>query len=362
MFLIIFITIILLIFYLTNTSIPSILYHQVNNHSNVDVELFEKHIKYLSEKGYKGVTISEYQNKNYRKRDKNIMITFDDGYYDNYKNVFPILKKYNMKVTIFLNTFYIKDEKRIGETIIKESRIANKEAALNYVLNNKLGTSQYMNWKEIIEMHKSGLVDFQAHSHKHFPIFVSKELVGIHEESSGDSSDIFLYGRDTKKGDPIFKKRGECSTKGYLMSYEFFDIFNKFYFENKDIIGTDLKKYQKFVDKYLGSLIIEESEVEAKERIIKEGLKNKEEIEERLGNKVTSFCWPWGHKSSFGIETLESIGYKMFVTTKKGTNSARGNYKKVRRIELRKFTIEKFILNVKINRNLILGRLYELVS
>ncbi len=362
MILFVSLVIIIIIICYMNKGIPSILYHQVNDLSNVNPKLFESHVEYLIKKNYKGITISDYENKEYSKKDKNIMLTFDDGYYDNYLNVFPILKKYNMKATIFLNTFYISEKERKNHLNILESREANREAALDYVENGKIGSEQYMNWSEIREMHESGLVDFQAHSHKHFPIFTSHEIIGIHKESTGDSSDIFLYGRETKKGDPIFRKRGECSTKGYKIAHEFFDKFNEFYHENKDVIGEDLKEYQKFVDKYLGTLIIGESSLEAKERIKEESFENKKEIEEKLGNSVTSFCWPWGHKSDFGIEIMKEVGYKQFVTTKKGTNSIRGNSQKIRRIELRKFTLKKFILNVNINRSLILGRLYELVS
>jgi peptidoglycan/xylan/chitin deacetylase (PgdA/CDA1 family) len=36
--------------------------------------------------------------------DKTVCITFDDGHKSNYQYVFPILKKYNLKATIFLIT------------------------------------------------------------------------------------------------------------------------------------------------------------------------------------------------------------------------------------------------------------------
>ncbi len=103
----IIIFLILIFLYFRNKGIPAVLYHQINSYSNVDKDLFEKHIKYLSDNRYKGITISDYINNNFDKNNKNIIITFDDGYYDNYENAFPILKKYNMKATIFLNTFFI---------------------------------------------------------------------------------------------------------------------------------------------------------------------------------------------------------------------------------------------------------------
>lgn len=357
----ILILLVLIMLYFRNKGIPAILYHQINSYSNVDEKLFEEHIKYLSEKGYKGITATEYINKDFDKYEKNIMITFDDGYYDNYAKAFPILKKYNMKATIFLNSFYIKNEIRENQTEIKESRLANKEAIISYNETGDSTTWQYMTWEEIKEMHDSGLVDFQAHSHKHSPIFSGITLKGIHEKSTEDSSDIYLYGRETKLGDPIFNKRGECSTKGYIIEKDFFDKFNEFYIENNGLENFNARA-QEFISSKVGTLIKEETEADAKERIFREGLENKKQIEEKLGNTVEVFCWPWGHKSNLGVEALEKAGYRSFVTTKKGTNSIWGNNSKIRRVELREFTLKKFIINIKINRNLILGRLYELVS
>lgn len=350
------------LYFYRNKGIPAVLYHQINDYSNVNEKLFEEHIKYLAENGYKGITVSEYINNKFDKKAKNIMITFDDGYYDNYAIAFPILKKYNIKSTIFLNSFYIKNEERDNiNNVIKNSKEANKEAIDNYNQIGDATTWQYMTWFEIKEMYKSGMVDFQAHSHKHAPIFVNKNLLGIIQNSTGDSSDLYLYGRETKEGDPEFRKRGECSTKGILIKKEFFRKFNEFYNENKE--NKNLNKLaQNFTEKYVGSLIIEECDSDAEDRIYKEGIKNKMEIENFIEGKVEVFCWPWGHRSKFGMKSLEKAGYRAFVTTKKGTNSIWGNNKKIRRIELRDFTLKKFILNIKLNRNLIIGRLYEIVS
>ena len=351
-----------ILYFYRNKGIPAVLYHQINDYSNVNGKLFEEHIKYLVENGYKGITVSEYINNEFDKKDKNIMITFDDGYYDNYAIAFPILKKYNIKSTIFLNSFYIKNEERDNmNNVIKNSGEANKVAMDNYNKTCNATTWQYMTWVEAVEMHKSGIVDFQAHSHKHTPIFVNKNLLGIIKNTTGDSSDLYLYGRETKEGDPVFRKRGECSTKGIIIKKEFFEKFNEFYKENKEKKNLN-KLAQSFTEKYLGSLIKEESESDAEDRIYKEGIKNKIEIENFIGKKVEVFCWPWGHRSKFGMRILEKAGYRAFVTTKKGTNSIWGNNKKIRRIELRDFTLKKFILNIKLNRNLIIGRLYELVS
>lgn len=63
---------------------------------------FEKQIKYLTENNYTFCTFDDW----YSLHDKNkpVFITFDDGYEENYTEIFPILKKYNAKITLFLMT------------------------------------------------------------------------------------------------------------------------------------------------------------------------------------------------------------------------------------------------------------------
>ena len=93
---------------------PVIMYHRVVKSEScagvhgtyITLDKFEKHMKHLFDNGYKTLTFNDILNKNYRdrfnKNEKNIMITFDDGYEDNYTLAFPILKKYNFKAVIYL--------------------------------------------------------------------------------------------------------------------------------------------------------------------------------------------------------------------------------------------------------------------
>ena len=157
----ILVAVVLAVVFFNGKGVPVFLYHQVNSLSNITPELFEEHLKIIAE------TKIEYSYIIRIRRGKSsktaVLITFDDGYYDNYKIVFPLLKKYNMKATIFLNTLYIGD-KRWGDTVIQKNGTANYKAMKKYTALGDGTTEQYMTWKEIREMYESGLVDFQAHS------------------------------------------------------------------------------------------------------------------------------------------------------------------------------------------------------
>jgi len=73
--------------------------------NHLSVYDFEKQIKYLATH-FEIISLSEMF-KSYREgvaNKKQIAITFDDGYENNYTNAFPVLKKYNAPATIFVVT------------------------------------------------------------------------------------------------------------------------------------------------------------------------------------------------------------------------------------------------------------------
>lgn len=129
-----------------------LMYHSVGNNSEfftVGPEDFERQMRYLKEQKFNIISlrklIASLKNKN-TLLPKTVILTFDDGYQDNYENAFPILKKYNFPATIFLTT----------------GRIGDK----NYV--NKRGVKLPMlDWNQIKEMHDAGFIDFEPHSVEH---------------------------------------------------------------------------------------------------------------------------------------------------------------------------------------------------
>lgn len=355
-----FLFLLIAIIFYNKKGIPIFLYHQVNPLSNVTPELFEEHLKIIEKLNMNTLTISEYYSK---KPSKNsILITFDDGYFDNYKYVFPLLKKYNMKATIFLNTLYIAD-KREFEPKIELNYEANYEAIKNFLKSGIGFSEQYLSWEEIKEMYDSGLLDFQAHSHKHTAMFTDSKILDFSKKDKMDYTDIYLYG-EAEDNFPIFSKRGEYTGPALIIKKDFFYIFKNFF--NEQLVNITDKKQQliaaqNFIDinkKYFSK----ETEEEYIKRIQNEFLENKNLIEKKIGNNVQFFCWPWGHRNNRTIKILKNLGVIGFISTKKGTNSPEANWDMIRRIELRNYTVSKFKLNLFVARNLILGKIYGFLS
>ncbi|MFV0344757.1 MAG: polysaccharide deacetylase family protein [Bacteroidales bacterium] len=83
-----------------------LMYHhvlpQADKNLTVSVEELDKQFKYLKESEYNALFFRELEeNKSLKKK---IILTFDDGYRDNKKYLIPLLKKYDLKATIFLPT------------------------------------------------------------------------------------------------------------------------------------------------------------------------------------------------------------------------------------------------------------------
>lgn len=97
--------------------IPVLTYHHLAPVPNkagvrdyyVSPEVFEEQLKYLDEKNYKVLTPKEFYDLLMTGKNpiqKSVMLTFDDGNYDNYQYAFPLLKKYG-----FTAVFYVPSDR-----------------------------------------------------------------------------------------------------------------------------------------------------------------------------------------------------------------------------------------------------------
>ena len=120
-------------------------YHMVNTmfiSLAIEPEDFEWQMKYLVDHGYHSITIDElyaFLEGKGTLPDRPVLITFDDGYVDNYTNAYPILKKYNLKATIFIVTGFVSERKG------------------------------YLTWDQLREMEQHGITA-QSHTVTHAPL------------------------------------------------------------------------------------------------------------------------------------------------------------------------------------------------
>ena len=132
--------------------LPVVMYHQLTKSEAragryvLMLDQFEKDLKYLSEKGYKTVTVNQLLDFSQGKGnipEKAVMITFDDGCETLYEYALPLLKKYGFTAVGFV----------VGALADHYTEIDDHN--LNY---------SNLTWAEIKEMSEGNIIDIQSHS------------------------------------------------------------------------------------------------------------------------------------------------------------------------------------------------------
>ncbi len=123
----------------------SIYFHETGKE---ELDALEKIIIYFKERGYEFITINSF-NKNLNNDEKNVALTFDDGF-SNWINVLPIFNKHDVKSTFFMNTIQYTDES-------KEKFLSDIKCLDESLLINKTDTEKIKK-----EGHEIG-----AHTHTH---------------------------------------------------------------------------------------------------------------------------------------------------------------------------------------------------
>jgi biofilm PGA synthesis lipoprotein PgaB len=118
----------------------------------VDTQDLIRQFSWLKENGYHPVSLQQIVDAREGRAslpDKAVLLTFDDGYKSAYTKVFPLLKQFEFPAVIAIVGDWI--ETRPGEQV-------------NYG-DGTMPRSEFVNWDEVREMVRSGLVEVASHSH-----------------------------------------------------------------------------------------------------------------------------------------------------------------------------------------------------
>lgn len=143
-------------------SIPILMYHAVSDEMWGYWDLFvspkdlEAQLQYMHDNGYTTITFEDLPHVT--AQDKPVMLTFDDGYRDNYTELFPILQKFGAKATIFCIT-------------------------------GSIGGEHSLTGEQIKEMSDSGLVSIQSHTVTH-PYLGSSDAETVARECEQSRLDL----------------------------------------------------------------------------------------------------------------------------------------------------------------------------
>ena len=173
--------------------VPVLNYHRIDSgirHSLVvPPEEFKKQMQYLHNEGYHSITLDElydYVTKGTELPDKPVLITFDDGYIDNYQHAMPILKEYNMKATLFMISGSVGENRFVGLEQLKEMQ-ANGIDIQSHTVNHKdLRHMSLQQARDELVSSKAVLEDSMKHPVGYIAYpggFTNKDIDTIAEES-----------------------------------------------------------------------------------------------------------------------------------------------------------------------------------
>lgn len=128
-----------------NFRVPILLYHRfgptVADSMTMRTPVFESHLKYLKANGYQVIPlrrlVDHYLGKAPAPPPKSVVIVEDDAHKSVYTSMLPLVRKYNVPVTVF----------------VYPSAISNASYA--------------MTWAQLRELKKTGLFDIQSHTYWH---------------------------------------------------------------------------------------------------------------------------------------------------------------------------------------------------
>jgi len=133
--------------------VPILMYHNIMKSNNqngrfiVTEKQFEDDLKYLKENNYTTIVMEDLINYVYNNEplpEKPVILTFDDGYYNNYVYAHPLLKEYGYKGVLSVIGYYT------------DMYTENGEKNENY---------SHITWNDIKDMIDSDTFEFQNHSY-----------------------------------------------------------------------------------------------------------------------------------------------------------------------------------------------------
>ncbi|NYT38470.1 hypothetical protein ERD78_15030 [Allopusillimonas soli] len=152
--------------------VPVLMYHHVSPSPGMITTSpanFERQLQWLKAKGFHTLTTDQFAG--FLGGDavpaRSLLITFDDGYLDNWVYAFPLLKKYGFRATVFLVTSWVGEgdvRPCMGQAGLPETP-EHKECGRRIAAGR--ADDAILRWSEVRCMREEGVFEFHSHTHTH---------------------------------------------------------------------------------------------------------------------------------------------------------------------------------------------------
>lgn len=283
---------------------------------------FRQHLKYLRNNGFKLVNLSaiwklacEGKMANY----KYAVITFDDGFLDNWLIVPQILEEFQASGTVFVNPDFTED---------------------GFVRAAKDVPCEWgnLNYSEMKELEKKGVLDIQSHTMTHNFEFCSNKVIDFYTSQKFKNYywlawKLFPHEKPNwcrriehlkqliPQGYPIFEYDRAITVRRFSPSDEFIDYAVRNF-------SASLPDYVNLLDEYNNKGQFENKQ-QWKQRVEYELGQSKKLLEQKLQKQVNFVCFPGGAYNDEVLQIAERAGYKAYmISSRKKTGNNYEHFKK----------------------------------
>ena len=140
--------------------------------TNIQLDVFKEQLKIIENQDIRFIHPKNFkEDLSINKKERKVLLTIDDGLLSFYENAWPILREKKIPFILFVNT-------------------------------REVGSFNYMNWDQILEIHKTDHAEIGNHSHSHeYLVDESAEIIKndilksieIFKKKLGKNSDFFSY-------------------------------------------------------------------------------------------------------------------------------------------------------------------------
>lgn len=192
--------------------VPILMYHKVGDPPPgsklaklwVSIDMFRRQLSFLKQRGYTPILFKDLYNfwdKNVALPPNPMIITFDDGYANNYQNAFPVLSEFGFRATLFV----------VVQTVGWDNKWHDPASETRVPM---------VSWTQIKELKEAGWeIGSHTMNHPRLPKIEEKDAIveieksrRIIEEFLGEKPDTFAYpygaGEDEPRIRDLVRKAG----------------------------------------------------------------------------------------------------------------------------------------------------------
>ena len=316
------------------SAVPVLMFHSIGitgipwawAHLSEELELFEGILAGLANDGYQSVSLDdlyEHMSESKPLPDRPVVLTFDDGYLDNWVYAVPLLRKYGMRATVYVTPEFVPESGKVRKPPDGAGNGLNAEAV------------GFMNWAELRAADTEGVLDVQSHALTHTWYFSGPKIVDIHRPAKIYQYPWMSWNVDPPRkpyyltenqqravpwGHPVLEHEKSLMVRRFTPDQGFIEDFCTFvkneggeeFFERDDWKGILSRQFPVLHDGK-GLTGRTESEEQYAARVSKELARSKEIIESQLAKKVEFLAWPGGGVNEVAANLARSAGYKSWT-------------------------------------------------